>query len=403
MAIAPDPRIFDDKAQIDRKRLNDLLIQIIAALNGSTGGLPAIANNTLLANISGALAVPSATTLSAALDAILGSTQGQIITRNAANWTVLGPGATGTYLKGNGVGANLSYGPAALQFFTEALASTGTNISVNVSSLSATAGLGADQAIAFVWRGNGYISAQIPDGAATGGNVRGPGSLDMQTSRTAAANAATGVRTALIATIDSKVATGANSAAIAADRANVTGSQSLSTGSRNTADNDNCFVMGHFASSRGVPNLFVRGFGGNALAEMQTMYFPLMGDISSSVTPKSLTVERGAVNAASIPVLANNSMGTYWVRVWMKMGTNRLSATITGAILRDANIASTVLLGAPTITYLGRTAGVATVSWTVNAVAEATSVGGLLIQCTDGSAGGVVNCGADCEFSLCTV
>jgi hypothetical protein len=85
----------------------------IAALGGGGGGLVPIADKTLLSNISGSSATPIGNALSAILDDILGSTQGQIITRNGTVWTVISPGASGTYLGGNGPGANVSYSTPA--------------------------------------------------------------------------------------------------------------------------------------------------------------------------------------------------------------------------------------------------------------------------------------------------
>lgn len=76
-------------------------------------GLSAIADQRLLANISGSSAIPTATTLTALIDNILGSTQGQILTRNATVWTVLNPGTSGYFLKSQGAGANLMWDAAA--------------------------------------------------------------------------------------------------------------------------------------------------------------------------------------------------------------------------------------------------------------------------------------------------
>jgi hypothetical protein len=72
--------------------------------------LAAIAHQRLLANVSGGSAAPSATTLTAILDSILGSTQGQIITRNGASWTVINPGTVNYPLISGGAGANVAYG-----------------------------------------------------------------------------------------------------------------------------------------------------------------------------------------------------------------------------------------------------------------------------------------------------
>lgn len=75
----------------------------------SAPGLSPVADKTILANISGGAALPMPTALSAIFDSILGNTQGQLITRNAGGWTVLGPSTGGKILTENGAGANLSW------------------------------------------------------------------------------------------------------------------------------------------------------------------------------------------------------------------------------------------------------------------------------------------------------
>src|ERR1019366_2336166 len=73
----------------------------IATNNGITGGtitgtgtigLAAIANNDLLANISGGSLAPSATTLTALLDNVMGSSRGDILFRGSSTWQILAPG-----------------------------------------------------------------------------------------------------------------------------------------------------------------------------------------------------------------------------------------------------------------------------------------------------------------------
>lgn len=66
---------------------------------------PTISNNTILANTSGGSAVPAATGMSTLLD-ILGSTQGQILYRNASAWVPLAVGADGQVLTTHGAAAN---------------------------------------------------------------------------------------------------------------------------------------------------------------------------------------------------------------------------------------------------------------------------------------------------------
>jgi hypothetical protein len=78
------------------------------------GGLGAIADGDLLANISGSTAAPIANTLSNVIDHAIGSTQGDVLYRSASGWTVLAPGTSGNVFKTGGASANPSWGTVAL-------------------------------------------------------------------------------------------------------------------------------------------------------------------------------------------------------------------------------------------------------------------------------------------------
>lgn len=78
---------------------------------GDTGsvalGLANISNNTLLANTSGSSAAPVATSVSTVIDTLAGATtQGSILYRGSAGWSVLAPGTSGQYLRTQGGSAN---------------------------------------------------------------------------------------------------------------------------------------------------------------------------------------------------------------------------------------------------------------------------------------------------------
>lgn len=75
-----------------------------------TVGLAAIADARVMANISGGSAAPGATTMTATLDATIGSTRGALLERGGSGWTGLAPNATAnTVLISNGTGADPSY------------------------------------------------------------------------------------------------------------------------------------------------------------------------------------------------------------------------------------------------------------------------------------------------------
>lgn len=75
----------------------------------SNAKLATMAAYTLKANITGSTAAPTDQTLTALLDALLASTQGDIIYRNATVWTVLPAGTSGYVLSTGGAGANPSW------------------------------------------------------------------------------------------------------------------------------------------------------------------------------------------------------------------------------------------------------------------------------------------------------
>lgn len=90
----------------------------VATGTGLTGGpitttgtisLAAIANQRVLANVSGGSAAPTPTSLSALLDACAGSAQGDVLYRNVSGWVVLAPGTSGQLLSTGGAAANPSW------------------------------------------------------------------------------------------------------------------------------------------------------------------------------------------------------------------------------------------------------------------------------------------------------
>jgi hypothetical protein len=94
---------------------------VAAAINSGTGILVAnsagsitvslapIATLNILSNITGVSAAPIANTLTATIDAAIGSTQGNVLYRNGTVWTVLTPGTNGQFLTSGGPAANVSW------------------------------------------------------------------------------------------------------------------------------------------------------------------------------------------------------------------------------------------------------------------------------------------------------
>lgn len=144
----------------------------VATNNGLTGGtitasgtigLATIATLTGLVNITGGAAVPIANTLTAWIDAAMGSVQGELLYRNGSVWTVLPTGASGQVLQAKGAAANLAYSTATYPVTAgtsgNVLTSDGTNF---VSSAPAT---------------SGTVTSVATAGLATGGAITSTGTV----------------------------------------------------------------------------------------------------------------------------------------------------------------------------------------------------------------------------------
>jgi hypothetical protein len=101
--------------------------------NAPTSG-GSIANLNLLANISGAAAVPIGNTLSAIFDAVLSSSRGSIIYRTNSGWVALAPGAAGQVLTTNGGAADPTWNTNGGNLLNLASPAAQDTISFNPSS-----------------------------------------------------------------------------------------------------------------------------------------------------------------------------------------------------------------------------------------------------------------------------
>ena len=121
---APTPSTLDNSTQIATTAFVNAqgyvpnTVSIIAGTGLAGGGtlsisrtlnLASIANNTLLANVSGVSAAPTPNSLSSVMDAAFTSTQGSILYRGASNWVALSPGTNGQVLQTGGPSANPSW------------------------------------------------------------------------------------------------------------------------------------------------------------------------------------------------------------------------------------------------------------------------------------------------------
>lgn len=260
---------------------------------------------------------------------------------------------------------------ANLPSLTSTLNTSAPNDTNNVSGLTASGG-STNQFLALVPKGTGGITGAIPDSSSTGGNVRGTKSVDLQFTRNAATQVALGSGSAIIGgsynTVDS---TGYLSFIGGGLYNNLTGYYSAAIG-------------GGWGSDRGQYQTVVQGSwnGANSLGMAQFRRTVLTRD-TTTATPAVLLCDSGGVASATsqvyvagaaayaykIQVIANTFAGNSYVKAW----------TISGAVKRTGNAASTQLVGSPT--YVVDAADQFTTAWTV-AVSADTTNGALAVTVT---------------------
>lgn len=176
-----------------------------------------------------------------------------------------------------------------------------------------TAGTGADNInLVLSPSGTGAIMAQLPDGTTTGGNARGAGAVDLQRSRTAATQVASG---------DESFCAGKNNTASAA--------KSIAFG-----DSSAAVVQGQFAVAAG-------NFAAAGDAQHSVMVLRCVSTDSS----KTQMYLDGASLQATIP--ANTAWNARLDIIGREdLGANHGSFHRQFAIKRDGTLASTALLGA---------------------------------------------------------
>lgn len=337
---------------------------------------------------------PSWTTVSAVLDTI-GNTQGQILYRGATTWAVLAPGTAGNVLSTGGAAANPSWitPVTGLNGVTSTLNTAAPNNTNNVSSLTASGGT-ANQFIAIVPKGTGGIIAATPDSTATGGNVRGTNSVDLQTIRSAAAQVASTTGSVIaggannlidsnnygvisggvsnqVSALYSVIAGGANNTITNLGSATV-----ISGGTNNSATGGGSAIVGGiYRTDRSVigSTVLAGSNGGLTTAGFyQTQIFTLL-QATSSATATTMTADGGAASQFNQVVLPNN--GAYGFDALIVAGTTAAGDAkfwrITGLVKRGANAAATSIVGSPTTDVLGGNAGAS--AWTVTVAADTTN------------------------------
>lgn len=341
---------------------------------------------------------------------------------------------TGTSGAATLVGSTLNipnYASGGLTYFTEAQSTAAPNATVNVDSLTAVASTtNAD----FVIRpkGTGAILAAIPDGTATGGNKRGANAVDLQTSRGAASQVASGLYSftagygntasnnmsvslgrsntssgpgGSFSAGDSNVSSATSSIALGASNTS-SAFASIAVGAGNSSANNYAVGLGYFNTSSGVSSVCL-GNVNTANSDYSFAYgsyahtFSIIGrqsyasgrestdgdaQVSKFVlherttgnTATTLTTNSSAASTNNQVILSNQSAYRFkGTIIGKKQGTTDVASwDVDGLIVRGANAAATTL-NVSNVTLVQNTP-----AWGTPTLAADTTNGGLRVQVT---------------------
>lgn len=300
-----------------------------------------------------------------------------------------------TYLRGDGSWSTIASG--GLTKFTEAEATTSPNDTIYVDSITAN-GSTTNVDVAIRPKGSGAFTLAIPDNTATGGNKRGQYAVDLQMSRSANTQVASGnysftagqnnissglasqsIGISNTANAENAIALGkSNSAtaetAIALGISNTasgyrsvsigvlnsaTGSTSYCFGNGNVANRASAVAIGYNCTSAGdgavaignSVNTFLQhnriSFSSGSISttgDIQKSFYMLKGR-SSSATPKTLTSDNSSITTASVIVLQNNNVFRFKGSIVGKQNgsTNVAVWDIDGVIIRGVGVGTTTL------------------------------------------------------------
>ncbi len=278
----------------------------------------------------------------------------------------------------------------SLANFTESVNTSAPNATVPVCSLTA-ANAATDVDWVFAVKGNGARLAQVPDNTTNGGNKRGTGAFDFQTSRTANTQVALGQRSTIcngqnntttsngtngfigggsggtvsnanaavvggntgtasgsrsfVGCGQSTTASGTDSAAIAGNGVTASGTRAFAgAGTSNDASGNNSWIPGGSqAITRGLEAAWAwSGARRSSQGDNQVIGITAQGSTTNN-TPLVLTADRAAASATNILVMPNNSCWAGTVEVTGRQGANVVYTRISLVMSRGANAASTVV------------------------------------------------------------
>lgn len=345
-------------------------------------------------------------------------------------------GTSGQVLQTSG-SAVLSWATVGLANFTSLLNTTAPNATVPVVSLLATNAGFANIDAAFTPKGTGAFTLQVADNATTGGNKRGTNAVDLQTSRGAATQVASGAssftaggsntasNSFAVALGSSNSATGVQSFA-AGNNNTAGGAQGVALGNGNSAGGGQSFTVGNnnsasatysFAIGNGTTASGLTSFSSGAQSTASTEGSVVLGGsygtsralVGNRVFPALIGTTAGArqftlvtlglsttdatvsymtsdgtssINSTTTNIVLPNNSAFYFkgeIVAGVTAAGNTKGWSIEGVVKRGASAATVVFVGTPTVTSSFADAGAS--GWTIT-VAVNTTIGGINIVAT---------------------
>ena len=327
----------------------------------------------------------------------------------------------------------IAWAASTLRLFTR-IDNDGVNAAVPVTEIKELPIGFPNMDIALLAKGTGATLAQVPDATIAGGNKRGTLATDWQKIRTASTMVASGSASTIGGGQSNTASGGSSVVSGGATNTASSGNSFVGGGSSNTASNSHSFVgcgtdntaSGSFSFIGGGASNIASGqystvAGGDTNSATSTVSFVaggargttrgiigynvspscdtpisgtlgvtqsallLLGRQTTDATATVLTSNTSAAATTNQVTLPNNSAYSFSGEVIAGVtgAGNSARWTIDGAIKRNANAASTVMVGTPTVTMTHFDAGAAT--WVV-AVTANTTLGCITVTVTGAAA-----------------
>lgn len=264
----------------------------------------------------------------------------------------------------------------------------------NISTAGPIRSYGTNISMRLAPTGTGAFIAAVPDNAATGGNARGANAVDLQTTRSAATQVASGAQATIVGGINN-TASGQNSVAGGATNQAI-GAQSVAFGNSNIANTTSSVAFGQQTNTYGLfgagfgylgfdngryGTLFISsGYGSAARIGLPQTSVAVLRNRTTNASTVTLTADQAAAGASNVLNMQTTSAMVHRGVVIAQSGGTAMKAwDVICAGRKGANNAATNLNLNSVTALSGGDAGLSTA--TVACVVDTTN-GAILVQGT---------------------